>query len=430
MRISTANIISTCLSAALLAACGANNGVSPSTPMSVAPQIPASLAASGDASRRVGKNGVIETVLYSFGGPPDGLLPIGNLHNVNGTLYGTTEYGGAPSGYAYGTVYKITTSGKETVLYRFGGGSGDGQTPYAGVIKVASKLYGTTEAGGAKGWGTIFSVSSSGKETVLHNFNVNPSAGDGATPYGDLIDVNGTLYGTASNGGEHSRGTVFTITPSGAYNQLYSFDWNSSNGDGFEPYAGLTNVNGTLYGTTIYGGYYHTGNVYSITPSGAEATIYSFGAPSHTGDGLTPYGGLTNVSGVLYGTTEYGGAGGYCPSSGGCGTVFRVTTSGAETLLHSFGSTPEDGQNPYLESLINVNGKLYGTTSSGGAHGHGTIFRITKSGAETVLYSFGGGSGDGAYPFSGLVKVNGTLYGTTYRGGAHGFGTFFSLSGF
>ncbi|HTA55822.1 MAG TPA: choice-of-anchor tandem repeat GloVer-containing protein, partial [Candidatus Acidoferrales bacterium] len=165
-------------------------------------------------------------------------------------------------------------------------------------------------------------------------------------------------------------------------------------------------------------------------PSGAEATIYSFGAPSHTGDGLTPYGGLTNVSGVLYGTTEYGGAGGYCPSSGGCGTVFRVTTSGAETLLHSFGSTPEDGQNPYLESLINVNGKLYGTTSSGGAHGHGTIFRITKSGAETVLYSFGGGSGDGAYPFSGLVKVNGTLYGTTYRGGAHGFGTFFSLSGF
>lgn len=121
---------------------------------------------------------------------------------------------------------------------------------------------------------------------------------------------------------------------------------------------------------------------------------------------------------------------GLLPPSGGCGTVFRVTTSGAETLLHSFGSTPEDGQNPYLESLINVNGKLYGTTSSGGANGHGTIFRITKSGAETVLYSFGGGSGDGAYPFSGLVKVNGTLYGTTYRGGAHGFGTFFSLSGF
>lgn len=158
MRASTSGLAAAILSAAILAACGGgNNGPSSSTPLSVTPSVAAPGTAlpqslrhptSGDyASRHVGKNGVVETVLYSFGGPPDGLLPIGNLHNVNGTLYGTTEYGGAPSGYAYGTVYKITTSGKETVLYRFGGGSGDGQTPYTGVIKVASKLYGTTEAG-------------------------------------------------------------------------------------------------------------------------------------------------------------------------------------------------------------------------------------------------------------------------------------------
>ena len=129
MRASTSGLAAAILSAAILAACsGGNNRLSSSTALSVTPSVaapdtalPQSLRhpASGDyTSRHVGKNGVVETVLYSFGGPPDGLLPIGNLHNVNGTLYGTTEYGGAPSAYAYGTVYKITTSGPETVLYR------------------------------------------------------------------------------------------------------------------------------------------------------------------------------------------------------------------------------------------------------------------------------------------------------------------------
>jgi uncharacterized repeat protein (TIGR03803 family) len=365
-------------------------------------------------------------VLYSFS-PDDGILPIADLYNVNGALYGTTEYGGAASGYAYGTVYKVTTSGTESVLYRFDDVSeNDGATPYAGVIEVGSKLYGTTESGGGYGVGIIFAISLSGKETVLHAFGSGGPSGDGGGPVAGLVSLNGTLYGTTRSGGAHGRGTVFTVTPSGKYNVLYSFDWSSSNGDGFAPTSGLVNVGGKLYGTTLYGGFHHVGNVYSITPLGAETTVYSFGGGS--GDGLSPYGGLTNVDGKLYGTTTYGGK--HCNSSGiDCGTVFKVTTSGTETVLHSFGAG-SDGNTPYLERLINVGGKLYGTTEDGGTYGHGTVFNITTSGKETVLYSFGAGSGDGAYPDAGLTEVNGALYGTTYRGGSDALGIVFSLTGF
>jgi uncharacterized repeat protein (TIGR03803 family) len=283
-------------------------------------------------------------------------------------------------------------------------------------------LYGTTVNRGEKcfrrlGCGTVFSITPSGHETVLHGFAGPP---DGATPVAPLHNVNGTLYGTTSFGGPNvgvyctlGCGTVFSITPGGKEKVLYSFGGYPYDGGG--PGAGLIDVKGTLYGTTGGGGTYRNGTVFSITPGGKEKVLYSFGASRN--DGVEPAAGLVDVSGTLYGTTSAGGA--Y-----NSGTVFSVTPSGTETVLHSFSG--DDGADP-AAALLNVNGTLYGTTNVGGAYGHGTVFSITPSGHETVLYSFKGGS-DGQFPYSGLSYVNGTLYGTTYQGGAHNLGTVYSIT--
>jgi len=200
---------------------------------------------------------------------------------------------------------------------------------------------------------------------------------------------------------------------------LYSF----KGGDGSSPYAGLLNVKGTLYGTTYDGGASNYGTVFSITTSGTETVLHSFKGGS--GDGESPLAGLINVKGTLYGTTFTGGVDGFD------GTVFKITPSGTETLLYSFKGntgTALDGERPQA-GLINLKGTLYGTTYNGGASNYGTVFSITTSGTETVLYSFKGGSGDGESPLAGLINVKGTLYGTTLEGGAsRGYGTVFSIT--
>jgi uncharacterized repeat protein (TIGR03803 family) len=225
-----------------------------------------------------------------------------------------------------------------------------------------------------------------------------------------LIIVNGTLYGTTKAGGSKDDGTVFSVTTNGTETVLHSF---GTGEDGSAPQASLVDLNGTLYGTTNLGGANGGGVVFSITTSGKETVLHNFGG---SGDGGYPGAGLVNVKGTLYGTTEGGGE--YCESrsSGGCGTVFSVTTSGKETVLHSFGAS-RDGKDPQ-DGLINVKGTLYGTTCYGGAHKQGTIFSVTTSGLETVLRSFEGGKKDGYCP-RGLVDLNGTLYGTTADGGKY-----------
>ncbi|MGB6644325.1 MAG: choice-of-anchor tandem repeat GloVer-containing protein [Candidatus Cybelea sp.] len=348
-----------CAGVAMLADCGGSTPLSP-------------LSAGVKEERTHARPSYSE--LYSFeGSPGDGAYPYARLNNVNGTLYGTTSYGGAQcfSSYGCGTVFSITTSGTEKLLYSFGkGGSNDGADPTDDLIAVAGTLYGTTSAGGAHDDGTVFAMTLSGEEKVLHGFKGSP--------------------------------------------------------DGFDPFAGLINVKGTLYGTTEYAGANGAGTVFAVTTSGKEAVLYSFaGAP----DGADPYARLIDVNGTLYGTTYYGGSPG-CYSDLGCGTVFSITTSGKERVVHSFGAGT-DGENPFAD-LINVNGTLYGTTLGGGAHcakhrGCGTVFSITTSGAETVLHSFRG-SGGGRNPGAGLIDVNGTLYGTTLEGGASDDGTVFSLA--
>ena len=189
---------------------------------------------------------------------------------------------------------------------------------------------------------------------------------------------------------------------------------------------GLVDVSGTLYGTTEYGGGGNCsegcGTVFSLDPaSGAEKVVYAFDG-TH---GQYPYAGLINIKGTLYGTTELGagtGCGGY-----GCGTVFSVNpATGVETVVHSFADNGSDGNEP-IASLLNVKGTLYGTTVFGGAHGAGTVFSVSpKTGDEGVLYSFGNGSNDGENPYAAVIYTKGTLYGTTYYGGTNGNGSIFS----
>ena len=377
--------------------------------------------------RSAGRN---YTVLYSFGASPDGDAPRASLVNDGGTLYGTTGQGGAnacgnSSGYfGCGTVFSITTAGKEKVLYSFGVPP-DGNEPRASLIDAGGTLYGTTESGGSYtcvndsqyfGCGTVFGVTTSGSESVVHRFAGGEN--DGLEPEAPLIAAKGTLYGTTYAGGTRHGGTVFSVTTGGTEKLLHGF---SGHGDG--PTAGLIDANGTLYGTTSGGGPHHDGTVFSITLAGKVRVLHSFNGA----DGKEPHGSLLDVKGTLYGTTADGG-------SNGDGTVFSITTGGTERVLHSFAGYPRsDGAYP-VAGLVNVNGTLYGTTSGGGGTscggtvGCGTVFSVTTSGTEKVLHRFNSHNGtDGASPLAGLIDVSGTLYGTTFAGGSNGNGTVFAM---
>jgi uncharacterized repeat protein (TIGR03803 family) len=358
----------------------------------------------GAATSRFQRRNSSEAVLYSFvGSPTDGTAPFAGLTKVGGALYGTTEVGGANND---GTVFKISTSGAEQVVYSFAGGT-DGATPYGGLVKVGNKLYGTTAFGGSNNNGTVYSVTTAGVEKVLYRFAGSPS--DGATPYATLANLSGTLYGTTDHGGADENGTIFSITTSGAYHQLHSFTGAPS--DGAHPYAGFINVSGTFYGATTVGGSSDAGTIYTLTPSGSENVLYSFaggmdgampyaccakvgqalygttvaGGMDHGtvfkltiagvekvlhrfkggNDGAEPFAGLTSVNGKLYGVTQQQGA-------NGNGTIFSITTSGAYNRLYTFVAQP-DGSTPY-GTLLNVSGTLYGTTFAGGSTGSGTVF--------------------------------------------------------
>jgi uncharacterized repeat protein (TIGR03803 family) len=395
--------LTSCVSLAMLAGCGGapqrigppETGVQPASRADRVPHAPTSSS---------------YEVLYRFDRYPDGAHPQAPLILVKGTLYGTAYQGGKNCGshhlgkYGCGTVYSVTPSGVEHTLFVFDP-SQQGAFPASGLIDVKGLLYGTTYKGGT-GVGTVYTVTTGGTENVIHNFG-GPS--DGFFPAASLVDVHGTLYGTTEEGGKKD-GTVYSITASGVETVLHVF---KGRADGDIPSGGLIDVNGTLYGTTLYGGTKSSncpdgcGTVYSITPNGVENVVYRFtGVP----DGARPIGNLVDVNGALYGTTSFGG--------NKYGTVYTVTTSGQENVLYDFAGG-SDGAYPQA-GLVDVNGTLYGTTENGGNVGCnlgcGTVYSISTTGAESVLYSFAGGS-NGAYPVAPLVDVNGTLYGTTVSGG-------------
>ncbi|HEV3092436.1 MAG TPA: choice-of-anchor tandem repeat GloVer-containing protein [Candidatus Cybelea sp.] len=357
-----------------------------------------------------------ETLHAFAGGRGDGGYPNAGLTAAGSTLYGTTA-GGGP--YGEGSVFRSSTTGNEIALYYFGYNSSyeDGANPDAPVTVSNGFIYGTTESGGYDNDGTVFEIGSNGRERVLHEF-YSYYGPDGANPYGGLLLVGDTFYGTTYAGGVYGNGTVFQMGPTGGESLLYSFG--AASGDGANPMASLIDVDGTLYGTTYGGGTYGDGTVFSLTTSGTESVLHSFGV---AGDGANPRAALVAIGKWLYGTTVAGG-------TSNEGTVFRISTDGREKVLHSF-TGPPDGVGPYAP-LVSVDRVLYGTTYDGGSggcaswDGCGAIFRITTSGRESIVYSFTSNP-DGAHPWGGVVKGPGGLYGTASLGGT-GVGTIFRIA--
>jgi uncharacterized repeat protein (TIGR03803 family) len=374
----------------------------------------------------------VETVLHSFTGS-DGSEPAASLiFDSAGNLYGTTDYGGA---FGHGTAFELSLSGKawaETVLHSFSGGDdSDGSDPVASLIfDSAGNLYGTTQSGGLS-CGAVFELTPSAgawTETVLYRFD----CGDGASPFGNVIfDSAGNLYGTTRYGGGnvcnygYGCGTAFKLTHAGGvWTETVLHSFNGSDGD--TPEAGLVfDKAGNLYGTTTGEGTNGYGNVFQLRPSGGawtETVLYSFTGGA---DGGTPRAGLFfDSTGNLYGTAEMGG-------TAGDGVVFEIAGYSliSESVLYSF-KGGSDGSNPSVGLIQDAAGNLYGT-ASGGGKGYGTVFKLSLSNGQwtqTVLYSFTGGN-DGATPEAPLMfDKSGNLYGTTNGGGLYALGTVFEVS--
>jgi uncharacterized repeat protein (TIGR03803 family) len=247
-----------------------------------------------------------ETIVYNLcpktpctkGAYPGGVIPV-----KNGSIYGITYAGGNYSCNltGCGTVFRIGPKGFYTLLHAFGGGGPDGQSPNAGLVLDASNnAYGTTQYGGAYGRGTVFKVTSSGNETVEYNFD---GAANGAYPNGGLVrDTGGNLYGTTFQGGAYNYGTIFKITALGQFTVLYSFPGGPS---GANPYASLNlDQQGNIYGTTYSGGSQNFGTIFKLDASGNETVLHNF---PKEGQGVHPSGLIIDASGNLYGTTYQGG---------------------------------------------------------------------------------------------------------------------------
>jgi uncharacterized repeat protein (TIGR03803 family) len=388
------------------------------------------------------------TTLHSFDFT-DGKEPSATLvQGTNGNLYGTTLFGGpfggtCPQQFGCGTVFTITPSGALTSIYSFCSQSGcpDGANPYTTLVQATNgDFYGTTSQGGGNnacpfGCGTVFKISPSGTLTTIYSFCSQIGCKDGANPMAGLIQAtDGDFYGTTYVGARHIAGTIFKITPSGTLTTLYSFCPQRGCKDGANPMAALVQAtNGDFYGTTSQGGANNgpgPGTVFKITPKGALTTLYSFWSHSqgdNCPDGANPYAALVQATnGDFYGTTSQGGTNGP-----GSGTVFKITPGGTLTTLYSFceQSNCTDGSQPLAALVQAANGHLYGTASSGGANGNGTVFKITPSGTLTTQFSFPRDGTDGYEPQAGLVQdANGKFYGTAGGGGANNYGTVFSLS--
>jgi len=372
------------------------------------------------------------------GQSPEADLVLDANGKIYGTTVAGGSNPNCPGGFGQGcgTVFSLDGTGKEQVIYSFAG-KPDGASSFAGLLAdAAGHLYGTTAlggnvagcySGGGDGCGTVFKLDTSGNETVLHDFrSVFKGKPDGQSPEGVLVaDAAGNLYGTTPFGGPNSAGTIFKVHPGGSETVLYFFTGNS---DGARPYSGvIRDAKGNLFGVTYFGGLSGCtggcGTVFEFnTASGVLTTLYAFTGQA---DGGNPYGGLIqDRAGNFYGTTELNGdnqcSGGNGP---GCGVVFELSPAGVETVLHAFTGSP-DGRNPYTRLVMDDHGNLFGTTTFGGdsscnkGYSCGVVYEVRRTGKEIVLHAFTGGRKDGEVPYGGLARdAAGNLYGTTVSGG-------------
>jgi uncharacterized repeat protein (TIGR03803 family) len=316
-------------------------------------------------------------------------------------------------------VFKLNTAGAETVQHTFTGYPFDGANSSAPVTRDrAGRIYGTTTQGGSScGWhgygcGTVFRIDAAGKDTVLYSFT---GGSDGCKPLQGLIrDKAGTVYGTTA-GCPSSDGTIFKVDTAGNFVLLHSFAGESS--DGANPFYGhlAMDKSGNLYGVTTQGGAYGYGVLYRLSKSGTLTLLHSF--DYGTSDGCNPYGSVVRDKyGNFYGTTSGCGSTGY-------GTIWKVSATGKETILHNFAGGSADGGQPEAGVARDSKGNLYGVTLFGGANNLGTLYKLDASGRLTLLHSFS----DGAFPLGEVLRTaNGTLVGTTQGGGTYGNGTVWS----
>jgi uncharacterized repeat protein (TIGR03803 family) len=308
----------------------------------------------------------------------DGNSPVAPVTNVKGILYGNTQVGGAGSCEGgCGTVYSVDpTDGTEKVVYSFCSqqGCADGDLPTGQLIEQKGALYGITVEGGQQnqdcpeaGCGIVFSVDpATGVEAELYAFCSQQNCADGYSPSGGLLNVGGMLYGVAQGGGANNKGALYAIDPaSGTEKVVYSYSTDGT--DGGPPYGPLIDVNGTLYGTTNNSGAHNGGAIVAFDlKKGSASVVYSFCSKKNCKDGWMPFDGVIGANGALYGTTLWGGNPG-CENDS-CGVVFSVNPqSGTEKVLYTFCGKANcaDGASP-AGGLIYYDKKLYGTTEQGG----------------------------------------------------------------
>lgn len=388
-------------------------------------------------------------VVYSFtGAPADGAYPIGNLvADSSGNLFAVTQYGGDSSacgvGIGCGTLYEFDpAAAQDTVLHSFcssrSGNCRDGALPQAGVaVDKNGSLLGTTfgvdqspsKQNCSKGCGNLYIINGNDREKVLVQFE----GKTGEQPAAPPLKLNGHIYGTTFSGGACGGGTLYEVPKPGDQPViLHSFCSGAT--DGYYPYGPLTtDRSGTVYGTTVEGGAQQSGTVFSLaTGDNSFAVRYAFCTQANCADGTYPYGGvILDDAGNMYGTTQFGGTNGNCKEPDGCGTVFRLTPGGTETILHAFAGEP-DGAFPFAGVLMDKRGNFYGTTENGGGSdngclgGCGVVFKLAADGTETVLHALNRPT-DGANPFGGLTELNGYLYGTASLAGPGNLGVIFRL---
>jgi uncharacterized repeat protein (TIGR03803 family) len=349
--------------------------------------------------------------IFGAGGSPRGTL----VEGTDGNLYGTT-YGGGVVG---GMIFKITPGGTFTTLH-----SGVERFQVGLTLGTDGNFYGTSST-------SVFRITPGGTFTNLYTFGPPP---DGRLPRTLVQASDGNFYGTTLQGGTKGGGILFRMTPSGALTRIYNFCSRHGCADGTAPLGLIQGTDGNLYGVTggggTAGGY---GTIFKSTTTGTLTTLHSFDLT----DGSGPTGLVQASDGNFYGTTNSGGlsnsncGGGNTP--GTCGTVFKITPTGAFTTLHLFNLT--DGTAPAAPPIQASDGNLYGTTSGGGTPGFGTIFKITLTGTLTTVYNLDPKSGDGMNPYGLVQHTNGIFYGPTVSGGKIVYhfcpawcGTLFSLS--
>jgi len=372
--------------------------------------------------------GVTFKILYAFaGGTADGGEPDGQLiKDGKGNLYGMLPWGCANY---LGGVFKLTEHNGTysfSLLHSFNGN--DGSYPNMNQLILKNHiLYGVTSDGmGGAGQGSIFSMGTDGSNfTTLYKFS---GGNDGGVPFGGLLmDTSGNLYGTTAGGGTQNAGTVFEYSK-GTITTLVNFDGNN----GGSPYAGLNmDSHGNLWGTALNGGSHGYGVVFELKPAGGGR--WNFSVVHNFSGSRGAYPRSTVVFGrrdTVFGTTigdNTQNCGGY-----GCGIVYGLAEAGEhkETIAHRF-SGGRDGGNPIGRVQFNKVGHLFGTTFAGGANGFGTVFELKQTGGvwrENVLHSFDGT--DGCQLFSGVVlDKNGNAFGTAAHCGGSPFGVVYELSG-